>query len=535
MSSSDEEELTTEQVILGLVQEAEKYMTALDGEDVPEAGSFPDWFCGHRNAKLCWNYHFDKSERKVVLSGNDEAKKIFLEKGLDAVKQLRRKLLAGIKTNVAHIVSLAPQKACMLFKLYLSLVQHVSQKKYVRKSLEALSDTSVVAAAQITAPLTGEDVHHNMFTSGDLSEQNFTRFEFPHDLELPSSYDSVVDELDTFQQFLISAQPRAKEELTQAVFSLFIEDFLRVFNENEGTEGGARCAVAHVTGMTPVNVPVAVAENYMLQNEELGDLKDKKGGGVYNGSGDWHTELSLQSDLVIYPLSTPQTGLPGAVQQRLFQMCHVNIEMKRLRLLINKMNKKQLTQVSAESYARKSLLTNPKILFSLLTDLCGFYAVCHFVTADERPDEYFISRQVHDPSRAVATIWWLLKESREDAIDLNRLREWLVARTSMSDSNDSALDEDEKKPSAKDGGGPKDCKSGEGGDGPPPKQPKRSHSGEAGTFALSMDQLFGSDSTSDGSSSDNGPDWEFFYAQQMQRQTAQAFHFLGGPLALPAD
>jgi hypothetical protein len=111
--------------------------------------------------------------------------------------------------------------------------------------------------------------------------------------------------------------------------------------------------------------------------------------------------------------------------------------MKRFRLLVGNLNNQQLTQISAESYARKSLLSEPKILFSLLTDSCGFYALCHFVTSDGESDEYWVSRSESDPKRAVAMIRWLLKRCRSSE-ELN-LEGWRVETSSLAAQDNPAV------------------------------------------------------------------------------------------------
>jgi hypothetical protein len=431
------------------------------------------------------------------------------------VKRLISSLRKTIKREVSNIAIHAPGAVFELFFLYLELSKKVPTSCFTQKSLEALSDTSEVAAAQVVHPLTGDNIHYNMFTSNNLREQNFNRFQFPDDFarDLPESYEDVTHDLNVMQQFLTRACSRAKEVETQALFSLFVEKLLQVYNTEESLVGHARrFAVAAVTEMRPVRVSVKIAESCMRENKALRASAQKIG--RYTG-GDWSTYISIMSDLVVYPFSTDQSGPTGVIQQRLFQNCDLNIEVKRFRLLLGGLSKQQLTEISAESYARKSLLSEPKILFSLLTDSCGFYALCHFVTSDRKSDEYWVSQSERDPKRAVAMIRWLLKRCRSSE-ELN-LEGWRVETSSLAAQDKPAVDQfDKKRPCP----GPKD----EGGGG-------KRHSSvtlkNVAGAALTMEDVWGNDSFG---SSEDECDWDFFYTQQMQRQAGPVFEFSGGPL-----
>ena len=67
-----------------------------------------------------------------------------------------------------------------------------------------------------------------MFTRGDFREQEFLRFGFPDTLgtNLPRIYNDAVSDLETLVDFLMIAKPRAREDLTQAMFSLVMEKIL---------------------------------------------------------------------------------------------------------------------------------------------------------------------------------------------------------------------------------------------------------------------------------------------------------------------
>merc|ERR1712232_1344951 len=91
--------------------------------------------------------------------------------------------------------------------------------------------------------------------------------------------------------------------------------------------------------------------------------------------------------------------------------------MKRFRSLVSRENKSQLTQVSAESYARNRYLSEQKkgraVYYSLLTDLSVVYIVCHKVYNDG-PDQYWVCRSEDDPFSVVAAIVWVLTKSFEN-------------------------------------------------------------------------------------------------------------------------
>lgn len=190
------------------------------------------------------------------------------------VKRLISSLRKTIKREVSNIAIHAPGAVFELFFLYLELSKKVPTSCFTQKSLEALSDTSEVAAAQVVHPLTGDNIHYNMFTSNNLREQNFNRFQFPDDFarDLPESYEDVTHDLNVMQQFLTRACSRAKEVETRAIFSLFVEKLLQICNTEQSLVGHARrFAVAAVTEMKPVSVSVKIAESYMLENEALRD------------------------------------------------------------------------------------------------------------------------------------------------------------------------------------------------------------------------------------------------------------------------
>jgi hypothetical protein len=529
VSETDSESDTAEGLVAALLKDVRLYEGWLSGEDVPNEGSFHpvlNKLLSGQNAKLSWNAT-PTSLREAILQNDANLSALqqrgqvaMIEQGTEIVKRLISSLRKTIKREVSNIAIYAPSAVFKLFFLYLELSKEVPTSSFTRKSLEALSNKSEVSAAQVVYPLTGDNIHYNMFISNDLREQNFNRFQFPDDFarDLPELYKDVTHDLDVMQQFLTRACSRAKEVETQAIFSLFVEKLLQVCNTEESLVGHARrFAVAAVTEMRPVSASVKIAESYMRENEALRASAQKIGTLGYTG-GDWSTYISIMSDLVVYPFSTDQSGPTNVMQQRLFRNCDLNIEMKRFRLLVGGLNKQQLSQISAESYARKSLLSEPKILFSLLTDSCGFYALCHFVTSDGEYDKYWVSRSESDPKRAVAMIRWLLKRCRSSE-ELN-LEGWRVETSSLAAQDNPAVGQSDKKRPSGGPPGPKD----EGGGG---KRHLSVTPKNVAGAALTMEDVWGNDSFG---SSEDECDWDFFYTQQMQRQAGPVFEFSGGPL-----
>lgn len=213
-------------------------------------------------------------------------------------------------------------------------------------------------------------------------------------------------------------------------------------------------------------------------------------------------------------------GSGGAARrkQQQFIHCDLNIEMKRFRLLIGSENKSPLTQVAAESLARKSQLMDPKYLYSVLTDCCGLYALCHIVTPVGESDMYWISRQENEPRRLVACLRWLLLHSRKD--DVPNLQDWMVVTAQDVDKNSETGESDDEVTKTEPGSageGPKKFAKKNDRGGNSRGSPKSSQSAPLG-FNLT-DVLEKGEDVSDGESS---VDWSHFYALQTQRQTGHS-------------
>jgi hypothetical protein len=315
VSETDSESDTAEGLVAALLKDVRLYKGLLSGEDVPNEGSFHpaplNKLLSGQNAKLSWNAT-PKSHREVILQNDANVSVLqqrvqvdVIKNGMDSVNRLI--------SSFSNIAIHAPGSVFELFFLYLELSKHVPTSSFTRKYLEALSDTSEVAAAQVVYPLTGDNIHYNMFTSNNLCEKNFNRFQFSDDFARDHTelYQDVTHDLDVMQQFLTRACSRAKEVETRAIFSLFVEKLLQVCNTEERLVGDAcRFAVAAVTEMSPVRVSVKIAESYMSANEALRASAQKIGTLGYTG-GDWSTYISINSDLVVYPFSTDQSGPAG--------------------------------------------------------------------------------------------------------------------------------------------------------------------------------------------------------------------------------
>lgn len=190
--------------------------------------------------------------------------------------------------------------------------------------------------------------------------------------------------------------------------------------------------------MKEIIVDVTVSETYMKEMKSVRTLANKESN--YSGKGDFKTILVIASDLVVCRSSAESAkGSQSKILQEKFIHCGVNVEMKRFRRLIGSENKSELTQLSAESYARKSKLQSPRVLYSVVTDCCAFYVLCHLVKPAGKPDDYWVSRQETDPERVVSIFLWLLRHSRgkEDP----GIERWRVPTAADGRSTDNADDD----------------------------------------------------------------------------------------------
>jgi hypothetical protein len=485
------------------------------------------------NGVACWNT-LPIKKRDILLSVEENKAEWQNELLIDNLK-LSLKILnmeyidicKDIRLNFEAILEHVPEEALFLFALFLDLSSEKTVSQNVaRTSLEALSNKSEVSAAEI-GKLTGDKIHFNMFTSGEFREQAFVRFKFPpaiRELQLltENQDDEAAQALVTIQKFLAIVSPRAREDITQALFSLFMEKLVKSFNSSSDCK--PEHAVASVTGMAPIDVEVTISKQYMEgsavmrgmrlnKNAEMRDTGSNKRHRTQQATGDWKTTLTIKSDLVVFPISPiPDTCSSSEGQRQQFTHCDVNIEMKRFRLLIGKENKSPLTQVSAESYARKSKLDNPKVLYSVLTDCCGLYALIHVVKPKDLSDEYWISRQESDPKKIVDILRWLLIKSRStDPPDLSSWKEE-TTHDQHSVNDEHAANDEHIALSQNSGDNVPDSNSASG-----------RKSGEEENAGLTMEDVFEEDDDSE----DEGIDWSHFYALQTQRQAGVQFLFTG--------
>jgi hypothetical protein len=471
---------------------------------------------------VCWN-SFPVDSRALIWNAEipDMLKTALLHERRNVVIATSETICLGIIANAEAILRVAPERAVSLFGLFLKLKEmrkKLQSTSSVRKSLDALSDKSKASGAELGNTLTGEKVHHSMFASEEFREQAFLRFEFPEDFV--SSGDNLFVEaaetLETIQSFLDIAKPRAKEPFTRALFSLFLEKLVKDYNASMSLQDqDSRYAVTPVTDMKAIPLDVTVSEKYMLENCEMRTLANKDTTPAYK-DGVWNTKMSIQSDLVVCPFSLFGDGESSEEEQQQHQFinCDVIIEMKRFRSLLQRQNKSALTQLSAESYARKTQKNNnPQVLYSVLTDCCGMYALCHVVKPEEgQSDEYWISRLENSPERFVAVLFWLLKRSRstdEGALDFMSWKvdtaQELHAAKNEDDGDPRSSQERMTRARDTDSSGAKQ---------PPAKRNRRDN----------REGITWDDFESDDDSEDE-IDWSHFYALQRQRQAGQAFHF----------
>ena len=275
-------------------------------------------------------------------------------------------------------------------------------------SLDALSNPDSCGSS-VGETLKADKIHHNMFQDkSELDQQTFSRFTFPKDgdifgtLKLEKArvdrLNKIVEDLKSIRSFL-SCLSSCDKYLTQAVFKVFLTSLLEGINGDD--DPNEKYSAQLVSGMKTVRVNAVVSEKYTK-------LMSKKRSRNYTG-GSKRVQLAIESDLVVWKGGPPDGGNAAENQQKMFLHCNVNVEMKKFELMKGVKNRTPLTQVAAESFARKkSLETIPPTLclYSILTDISGLYVLWHEVINDAA-DVYWVSRQETDPKRFVAIIYWL--------------------------------------------------------------------------------------------------------------------------------
>mmetsp|Transcript_25171 Transcript_25171/g.45560 ORF Transcript_25171/g.45560 Transcript_25171/m.45560 type:complete len:518 (-) Transcript_25171:502-2055(-) len=278
-------------------------------------------------------------------------------------------------------------------------------------SQEALSDPNSCGSS-VGSTLNASQIHHNMFNHGsELDKQAFVRFAFPDQdmietLKLDACGDKIgllANEMKAIRSFLSCLS--CDEQLTQAVFKVFLTNLL-VELIPEG-----RLSAQSVSGMETLRINAVVSEEYMKKISK----KQKLNNAV--SATEKRVKLAIQSDLVVWKGEVP-TGLVSraADQKNMFLNCNINVEMKKYDLLKGNKNKPALTQVAAESLARKKALSisGPTRLYSILTDISGLYVLWHEVKGGAERDVYWVSRQETDPERFVASLYWMCLHSMND-------------------------------------------------------------------------------------------------------------------------
>jgi len=488
----------------------------------------------------CWNALTDGQIKLLnFLAANSGDEALLKEQIATLVKAYKTACTGArdnFKANYQHLVSTQPGQSLDMIKKFLALQKFINGAKYgpgraARKSSDALSNRDDVSGAKLSTPITGDMVHHNMFNTESVDGQDFIRFDMRALLRqnrevfleehLGPNYTSAIESFTSIQELFLTLDPYAGEDTTQAYFMLFMCELLPLFNDAKGTS----LAVKPVTGMTPVTVEVAIAESYMQQHETVRAEYNKSRTTGYV-DGDWETQLSLRSDVVVAESFPTEAGNSAGDQLKCFLYSNLIIEMKRFRSLVSRENKSQLTQVSAESYARNRYLSEQKkgraVYYSLLTDLSVVYIVCHKVYNDG-PDQYWVSRSEDDPFSVVAAIVWVLTKSFENGAP--NLSRWKCEGGADKGKSGETGGGQPDKPTDGDmsGSGGKEPK---GGGGKPPISPHA----PTKTSCLKMEDLMrGEDIFLEGP---GNIDWSHFYALLQQQQSGQRMVFTGLPDAL---
>lgn len=183
----------------------------------------------------CWN-SLEQDERDDLLKDdgdNEPQNKIgqrLLLASLKYVAAKRARILQSIEAKYKTVLTSKPDQTLSLVGIYLELRKNEASSKGIDSvrnfcnSLDALSDRSE-ASSVVVGKLTGNTVHHSMFTKDEFREKDFIRFEFPKDIppccELKEGdLDELCTSLDNIQLFLSLVSPRENEPGTQAVFFL---------------------------------------------------------------------------------------------------------------------------------------------------------------------------------------------------------------------------------------------------------------------------------------------------------------------------
>ena len=163
------------------------------------------------------------------------------------------------------------------------------------------------------------------------------------------------------------------------------------------------------------------------------------------------------------------------------------------------------------------------VLYSLLTDSCGFYGVCHFIKPANESDEYWVSRQVQGARNAVAMIRWLLQKALTN--EMPDLKPWFQDSKVGAGNGEST------------GGKAGEKRSGGDGDASANKGKKKKGGGPGGgegqstggqVAGLTMEDLWGNgNSPTVEEREEIETNWSVFYGHQLQRQTGPAFQFSG--------
>ena len=254
--------------------------------------------------------------------------------------------------------------------------------------------------------LRADQIHHNMFQCGsELDQQEFARFAFPEQPDIIATLnleakreqiEKLANDITNIRLFL-SCLTSCDVHLTQAVFKVFLTNLLVGINDDD--EPNERYSAQLVSGMKPLEVDAIVSAEYM---KKMSKIRNRS----YSG-GPRKVALTIESDLVVWKGGLPAAGGEAESHQRMFLDGNVNIETKKFELLKGRKNRTFLTQVAAESLARrKTLATIKPKLYSILTDISGLYVLWREVN-NGAVDVRWVSQQETSPERFVAIIYWL--------------------------------------------------------------------------------------------------------------------------------
>ena len=385
------------------------------------------------NKKL-WNLADPKLKTRIATI-DTESISLVLNKIASKLHLYCRDVLESLGEHIKKATETGEDPRTMDLLRFYGTFYDVSIPRSSRQSEAAVGDRNDCSSSVVGSTLKADQIHHNMFRdeNNELSFQRFKRIAMggverarTDDLGSLITAFGLQEQGQSLMEFFPEALTNLKnarsflmrfgaplEPLTQSVFYAFLTDLLTKLNAAFESSNAYAQVVA---GMTPIELQVSVSASYMRLNAKKRGVKTYQGGAK-------KTVLKIMSDVVIYEgyPSEHEEETAASQQQKHFLDCRVNVEMKKWGLLSNRLNKSPITQVAAESMARRLKLKErcPDGLFSLLTDCMVLYGVYHDVPGNT----YWISRSENTAEEILVSICWLYLSSIR-VVSVNNIADW---------------------------------------------------------------------------------------------------------------